>query len=183
MPLPTFLFGSLAIGIGAALAAGEELRLSPRALFLTRSFAALALYEALVVLPAAIYFYVFHGDWFLLYFADMKRIPSAAALVGFVLLGTVAAAGFGFGAAMVRGQRLSVGLVAVGASLLCLVGSLALFSGRLSVVGTFAQYRGGFGLAVYSTGPVLRGAVAMGAILVAGATFLLLRLRYRPRPT
>ena len=56
--------------------------MSPRPLPLTRSFVAYVSFACLVIAPISVYFYVFHGDWFLLYLIDVNRIPSAIAMVG-----------------------------------------------------------------------------------------------------
>ena len=53
---------------------------------------------------------------------------------------------------------------------------VAIWPDRLGVVGTFAQYRGDFGLHGYE-GPLLRGGVAMGALLMGGIAYLLIRIR------
>src|SRR5688572_11199826 len=77
VPLPPLLLWMVASGLAAALAGRNELRTSPRPAPLTRTFFAYASYAVLVVVPVSIYFYAFHGDWFLLYFADVSKIPSA----------------------------------------------------------------------------------------------------------
>ena len=75
-----------AAGIAIALAGRSEIRVSPRPVLLTTSATALLLYASLLVVPVGVYFYVLHGDWFLLYTIDVQRIPSALALVGFILV-------------------------------------------------------------------------------------------------
>lgn len=176
MPLPTLVFLALGIGVAAALAGGTELRLSPRHALLTNSFMAFAMFLGLVLLPASAYFYIFHGDWFLLYTIDVNRIPSAMALVGFILEAGVGMAGFSLGAGLARSQRSRAGIVAVAVCLL-LCGSVVLvWPERLSMVGTLAQYRGGFGLTDYG-GSLLQGAMAMAGFIVVGGVFLVLRIR------
>jgi hypothetical protein len=48
---------------------------------------------------------------------------------------------------------------------------------RLRVVGTFAQYHGSFGLLDYTATPLARGGAVMALFVLAGATFLLAKLR------
>jgi hypothetical protein len=172
-----FLFG---VGVATALAAGTELRLSPRHAMLTHSFKTFALFVVLLVLPTAAYFYVFHGDWFLLYALDARRIPSAAALLAFIGLCGIGVAGFSLGAALARSQRTNAGYALVGVSLALAVAVVLVWHKRLSLVGTFAQYRGDFGLQSYG-GALLQGGVATGAILLLGAAYLLLRIRLARR--
>ena len=48
----------------------------------------------LLLLPVSLYFYVFHGDWFMLYTFDVRRVPSALALFGFAVELAVGLLGF-----------------------------------------------------------------------------------------
>ena len=181
MPLPTLLCLGFASGVAAALAGRSELRVSPRPALLTRSFAAFALFAGLVLVPVSVYFYVFHGDWFLLYLVDVRQIPSAIALVGFALEVAVGAAGFAAGGALVRSQREAL---AGGAAALALVLAVAVIVAgreRLAVVGTYAQFTGDFGLEPYGSGALLQGTIVMTVILGLGLAYLLLRLHYGGR--
>lgn len=182
MPLPTPFFLAIAIGIAAALAGGNELRLSPRHALLTSCFSAYAAFLGLLLIPITVYFYVFHGDWFLLYSMDTARIPSAVALVGFMAQGALGTASFLIGAALARNQRATFGGVLVALAVLAGALVLLVFPDRLALVGTYAQYRGHFGLRPYG-GVLMQGGMVMGGYLVLGAAFLLLRIRHRPRAT
>src|SRR5690606_37362315 len=135
---PTALCLVFAAGITAALASRSDLRVSPRATFSSRSFAIFMIYLCVVFVPLTLYFYVFHGDWFLLYTFDVRRIPSAIALVGFVFEAFIGAAGYGLGAFLVRSHREA--LAGVVSTLGFVVALLvpALLQQRLSKVGTFA---------------------------------------------
>ena len=133
-------------------------------------------FAVLVLVPVSVYFYAFHGDWFLLYAIDVKRIPSALAMVGFALEVGLGAVGFGLGSVLVRAQRetLAAGLTAL---LVLLAGAVVPAAGdRLRVVGTYAQFRGGFGLVPFLEGPLFTGALAMGGFFALGALVLLGRL-------
>lgn len=179
MPFTTFPLFAFGMGLAVALAGAHELRLSPRHALLTASFGALLSFLVLVVVPASVYFYVFHGDWFMLYLVDVARVPSALALIGFVLEVLLGVLGFSVGASLVRNQRgpWAMGLLAFtfGSALALIV----VFYERLGQVGTYSQYRGGFGLVSYG-GALLQGALAMGVLLLAGAAFLVLRVRSAP---
>ena len=179
--MPTLFVLAFATGMAAAIAGRSELRVSPRPALLTRSFAAYLVFVALLLVPISVYFYVFHGDWFLLYFVDVRHVPSAVALVGFVAEAIVGALGFAAASALVRSQReVFAGVILVGA-LVAGVVMLVLALDRLSVVGSFAQYRGGFGLSPYLSGPLFQGTVAMSLLLAIGLGFLLVRLVYGGR--
>ena len=176
MPLPTLVFMAFGVGMAAALLGGSELRLSPRHAMLTCSFKAYALFLLLIVLPVSVYFYVFHGDWFLLYSVDVRRIPSAVALLGFVAEARSACSA----SRWARASRATSGSGWATASWGWPRGSalavVALWPDRLLVVGTFAQYRGDFGLRTYG-GELMEAGLAMGLLLAYGAMFLLVRIR------
>lgn len=176
MPLPPLVIFAVVAGLGSAIAGRHELRMSPRPIPLTRSFLAFVSYAVFVIVPASVYFYVFHGDWFLLYAIDVNRIPSAVALVGFVLQAGLGAIAFMLGAVLVRGQREAIAGVLVG---LCLVGAAAVivvYADRLAQVGSYAQFHGQFGLEAYESGPLMTGGLAMAGLLLGGLAFLLVRL-------
>jgi hypothetical protein len=164
------------MGAASALAGAHELRLTPRHALFSSTFAAFAAFLFLLVLPVSTYFYVFHGDWFLLYLVDVRRIPSALALFGFLFEGAFGVLGFAIAASCVRNQRsgwVTYLLVVVG---LLAVAVLFVAPERLLFVGNFKQYRGGFGLVKYG-GTLLKGGLLMGGILLLGATFLVMRIR------
>ncbi len=176
MPLPTLICIAFATGLAAALAASIELRVTPRPPLLTRGFAAYAIFLSLVLVPVGAYFYLFHGDWFLLYAGDSQQIPSALALVGFVGVGGVGAIGFAVGASMVRGQREALGGVLIALSILAAVGVVLVAKERLSMVGSIGQFEGGFGLTPFSQSSLAQGALVMSSLLFVGTAFTVYRL-------
>lgn len=181
LPLPTLVCIAFASGIAAAWGGRIELRLSPRPALFTRSFAAYASFAALLLIPITIYFYVFHGDWFLLYLVDVATIPSAVAMLGFVVELAVGAAGFVVGSTLVRMQRDGSTLIASIGALVLGVGVPLAVPDRLMVVGTYAQFEGGFGLQAFGGGPLLQGGVVMAVLLFGGLAYLLGRLQLHGR--
>lgn len=153
------------------------MRLSPRHALVTNTFLAYAAFLLLLVMPVSAYFYVFHGDWFLHYVVDVRRVPSAVALFGFAVEGAIGTAGFLVGAGLARAQRDGLGATVVAVCLLAAMGVYFVLPERLLVVGTYAQFRGRFGLTEYG-GALLRGGVAMASYLLLGAVFLLFRIRH-----
>ena len=72
LPLFFLLFMAFATGALAAYAGRDEIRhSSSEAMWRAESFLAYAVVlRGLVLLPTGLYFYVFHGDWFLLYWVN-----------------------------------------------------------------------------------------------------------------
>ncbi|MEM7605694.1 MAG: hypothetical protein AAF411_10065 [Myxococcota bacterium] len=183
MPLPSLLCFAFAAGTAAALAGRVELRVNPRPAIFTRSFGGFLIFELFVLVPVSVYFYMFHGDWFLLYLLDVSVVPSALALIGFLVEAAFGAVGFLAGASLVRHQRdgLAMG-VTFGA--LASAGLVAFAAkDRLAQVGTFGQFHAArpYGLKPFESGPIFQGGLAMGAILLLALLALLYRLRTSTR--
>lgn len=181
MPLISLVLLAIASGAAAAIASRRELRISPKHALLSSSFAAYSIFALLVLVPVSAYFYVWHGDWSLLYLVDVRTIPSAVALIAFVGQAGLGAGGFVVGSIFVRSQR-----EAVAAAIAALFGlaaiALAFFaSHRLSVVGTYAQYTGGFGLIPFTSSALLPGTILMSLLLLGGFAYLMYRLYYGAR--
>ncbi|MBN8612467.1 MAG: hypothetical protein J0L92_17875 [Deltaproteobacteria bacterium] len=176
MTLPTVVALAFMVGALAALAGRAEIKLSPRHPLLTRSFAAFVIFSICVLVPISVYFYVFHGDWFLLYLIDVREIPSAIALVAFVLEVLVGVLGFALGATLLRTQR--EGLVGAAAAIALALAVLipVLLRDRLSHVGSYAQWNGGFGLVDFTAGPIFLGTILMSVAFLAASGFLVGRL-------
>lgn len=181
MPLPTLVLIGFASGIGAAIAARAELHESPHPAFLTRPFWAWALFAGLVLIPISAYFYVFHGDWFLLYRVDVAAIPSAIALLLFAAEGAVGALGFLAGASLVRTKKTD--LAAAFLALVCVLAlaPIVYFRRELEVVGTHRQFHRGYGLTSFSETALYPGSFFMAIVLLAGLGFLVTRLELSSR--
>ncbi|MCC7540345.1 MAG: hypothetical protein IT379_29280 [Deltaproteobacteria bacterium] len=183
MLVPGLFLFSFVSGVAAAAAAQVELRLSPRSALLSRAFSAFVVFEVLLVVPVSLYFYVFHGDWTLLYVVDARHVPSALAVLLFAIEVAIGVGGFAAAAALVRGQRRTLAYVLAGAVSTVMFLGVALLSARMSVVGTYGQFRGGFGLRSWTETAVLPGVVAMLAVLLLGLAFLIVRIVASSRRT
>ena len=176
MPFTTLSLLGVGIGAAAAVAGSTELRVSPRPALLSDCFAAYGAFLVLLLLPTSAYFYLFHGDWFLLYTVDVRRLPSALVLFGAIAQAGLGLLGFFCAASCVRSARTGWALALVASCAVAAVAVVFVVPERLRVVGSFRQYWGGFGLEPYG-GSLLQGALAMGAFLVYGAVYLLVRIR------
>jgi hypothetical protein len=175
LPLFTQLLLTIATGLAAALAARSDLRVSPKPAAFSRAFLAYLLFAGLVLVPYSVYFYLFHGDWYLLYLVDTGRVPSAVVLVGCLLEIALGAGGFLLGASLIRTQRDPWLGASIGATVALGLAVIPVARPRLSVVGSYAQYQGDFGLAAYG-GALLQGTLWMSLWLVLGLGYLLYRL-------
>ncbi len=181
MNLPLAICISYAAGIVAALSARAELRGTPRPALATSGFRAFLAYVSLVLVPSTVYFYLFHGDWFLLYLVDSQRIPSAVALLLFVMQASIAALGFASGAHMVRLQRENLAIAIVVAVCVLAAGLLAAVHGRFATVGTYAQFHGTFGLDPWLETPLLPAIVLFGTVMLVGLVHCCVRIHWGAR--
>lgn len=176
MPFTTLSLLGVGIGAAAAVAGATELRVSPRPALLSDSFAAFSAFMVLLLLPISAYFYLFHGDWFMLYTVDVRNLPSGLVLLGVMVEAGLGLLGFFCAAVCVRNARVGWALALVAACAFAAVGVVFVFPERLRVMGSFRQYWGGFGLEPFG-GALFQGALAMGFFLVFGTVYLLIRIR------
>jgi hypothetical protein len=179
LPLPTLIFVAFGCGIAAAIAARIELRMTIRPVLLTNSFSVFLAFLILALVPTSIYFYIFHGDWFLLYLINVRRVPSALSLIVFLLEGGIGVLGFAIGAILARGQQHTIATVLIAGSIIASIAVIFVCPDRLAVVGNYAQYHGDFGLVAYRSSSVIKGSITMGFGLIAGVAFLITSLNYR----
>ncbi len=169
LPLLFLLFVAMATGALSAYAGRDEIRHSGEAIWRTEAFLAYALFVGFVLLPTAIYFYVFHGDWFLFYVVNTKSAPWVWGLLAVLLLLGVSFVGFRLGAAACRASRDAAARRITAA---CLVVALAVWPlawERLSVVGSHRQFTRDYGLVPFFTSPAFYSGLTM--LLIASLSF------------
>ena len=140
------------------------------------AFLAYALFVGFVLLPTAIYFYVFHGDWFLFYGVDTGRAPWVWGLLASLLLLGAASLGFWLGAALCRASRdVAVRRIAV-AALFFALAVWPLGWERLSVVGSYRQFTRDYGLTAFLASPAFYSGLAMLTIIGAAFAWIVYRI-------
>ncbi len=164
---------ALATGILAARAGRDEIRYGTDLLWATEAFLAYAMFVAMVLLPVTLYFYLFYGDWFLMYLVDTGRAIwmwgalSVLSVVGF------AALGFRLGAALcgLDRQRLA-GRLGVGIALL---GLIVWPSGwpRLARVGSYRQFTRDYGLLEYPSSTAFYSGALMALLVLIAFVWVL----------
>ena len=176
MPLLFLLLITIATGALSAHAGRDEVRNSADPVWRMEAFVAYALFVGLVLLPTVIYFYVFHSDWFLLYWVDTGRAPWVWGLVTVLLLLGAASAGFGLGAALCRASRdIAVRRIVLGVVFIALA-VWPLGWDRLSVVGSYRQFTRDYGLVALFASPAFYAGIAMFVIAAVAFGWLVYRV-------
>jgi len=164
------------MGALSAHAGRDEVRHSADPVWRMEAFLAYALFVGFVLLPVVIYFYAFHGDWFLSYWVDTGRAPWVWGMLAALFLVGAASLGFWLGAALCRASRdRAVRRIAVSA-LFIAAALWPLGWDRLSVVGSYRQFTRDYGLVTFLASPAFYSGLAMLAITGAAFTWLVYRI-------
>lgn len=176
MPLVFLLFISFATGVSAAYAGRDEVRLRLEPMWRMESFSAYLLFVAFVLVPTTIYFYVFHGDWFLFYLADTDTAPWLWGILAVVLQLGFAAAGFRLGVALCRASRDALARRATFAALLVGIAIWPLVWNRLRAVGSYRQFARDYGLVPFLSSPACYSGIAILIIGVIAFLWVMARI-------
>lgn len=159
----------MATGALSAYAGRDEIRHSGDAVWRSEAFLAYALFVGFVLLPTDVYFYVFHGDWFLFYVVNTKSAPWVWGLLTVLLLLGVAFLGFRLGAALCRASRDDAARRITIAAVLFGLAVWPLAWERLSVVGSHRQFTRDYGLVPFLASPAFYSGLTM--LIIAGVSF------------
>ncbi len=170
MPLLFLLFISFATGALAAHAGREEVRHSADPMWRMETFLGYALFVVLLLIPTALYFYVFHGDWFLFYGVDTGRAPWVWGILVLVTVAGVAALGFRLGAALCRIDREVAVRRIAGGALVFALGVWPVVWRRLSLVGSYREFTRDYGLTGYFSSAAFYAGLIM--LILLGASFV-----------
>jgi hypothetical protein len=113
-----------------------------------RELMAVLSFEAIIIWPVAIYFYVVHPAWSWMYFVDPARLPPGVSLLVLIAYVATLLGGYLLGWALLRARRDRAVYAALAALGLGLAVFLVACRGRLSHAGTFAEYHAGQALTV-----------------------------------
>jgi len=179
VPTLALLLLEAALGLATASLAARELRASTRAVVGTEAFRALSVHAGALVLPAALSLLLRHTDWMVSYAFDGGRLPSAVALALALLAAAAPLGGFALGGRWVRAHDARrAGLVAGALVAAAALGSFALRA-RVGHVGSWVQFRGGFGLQRVTASSLMPVLVVIA--LAQGAAWALLARRIARR--
>jgi hypothetical protein len=183
LPLLFLLFVAIATGALSAYAGRDEIRHSGEAMWRTEAFLGYALFVGFVLLPTVIYFYVFHGDWFLFYWIDTRHTPWVWGLLAVLFLFAAAFVGFRLGAALCRAsrdvaaRRITVVAVLVGLAVWPVAWE------RISVVGSHRQFTRDYGLVEFFSSPAFYSGLAMLVVACGAFAWLVFRIDRQTRDT
>ena len=139
------------------------------------------LFVCFVLFPTALYFYVFHGDWFLFYWVDTGRAPWIWGTVVVLLLFGASFAGFRIGAVACRASRAMVARRVAMLGLLAALSVWPLAWSRLSVVGSQRQFIRDYGLVGFFSSAAFYSGLVMLVIVVAALVWTAVRIDRQTR--
>jgi len=140
------------------------------------AFLAYAIFLGLVLLPTLIYFYVFHGDWFLLYWVDTGSAPWAWGILAILCLLGAASLGFGLGVTLCRASRDATARRIGIAALVVALAVWPLGWNRLSLVGSYRQFTRDYGLTGFFSSPAFSSGLVMLVIIAVAVIWLVYRI-------
>jgi hypothetical protein len=113
-----------------------------------RELAAVLSFEAIIVWPVALYFYLVHPAWSWMYLIDPARLPWGVSIL--VLLGYAATllGGYLGGWALLRARKEKILYAVIAALAVVHIVFLIAARGRISHAGTYDEYHAGHALAL-----------------------------------
>jgi hypothetical protein len=134
--------------LGLVFAACARQQFTGGALPWGRELMAVLSFEAIVLWPVALYYYLVYPDWSWMYFVDARRLPRGVGIL--VLLAFVATllGGYLAGWALLRSRRQRILVAAMAGVFTALAVFVIACRGRLFSVGSFAEYHAGRALSV-----------------------------------
>lgn len=123
-------------------------------LFRNRYFLAALLFQSVFCMPLAVYCYAIFPDWCWMYWLEASKIPRVWVFLAFGCYYLFMTAGFGIGAkiAFVKGEQTGLRLLGYSFTLVLLL--LTIFSRRLFLVGSLAEFQAGTARPLFSHQPL-----------------------------
>jgi hypothetical protein len=171
--MPIDLVLNLALGLGFALCARDRVRADGP--FAFPAFPLVAAFTAIVVLPVALYLYLAHPAWTLLYLVDPSTVPGLAVVPIVALHAGAIFLGWYGGVRLLRANRERALRGCLAVSVVLPVIAIALAWGRLGRWGSYAEFHDGRALTLME---VKLGYVLIGVLvgIVAAALFTAVEL-------
>jgi hypothetical protein len=158
MTIPGFIVVSLLLGASIAFAARHQIRALQRAVPYNRYLNALLLLEALVVVPAGVYFAAFYPDWSWMYLVDARALPIGTFVMAVASYPVAAALGFLVGYFSARCASDWITAVFMLFVLFSLGMLFAMSGDKIASLGTYEQYHRNVGLKAFADSSLLPSA-------------------------
>jgi hypothetical protein len=113
-----------------------------------RELAAVLSFEAIIVWPISLYYFLVFPDWSWMYLVDPDRLPRGVSVLVLLAFASVLVGGYLVGWALLRANREKWLWGALGGAALALLLIAVLCRRRLFASGTFAEYHAGHALSV-----------------------------------
>ncbi len=178
-PMPAFVAPLLGFALGIAFAwnAADELAADPTSVLGSRCLVIATLFSALVFAPIAGYFVAFDGDWAFAYVVNSQKVPSAVVLALILIDAASVPLGFVTAAAHARNRQLGpLVSMALGPAAIALL-TMLVFSRRLGISATYAQFHGDFGTQPVVGTPLGFALIWMNGVLAVAVALTIQHLR------
>ena len=129
-------------GLVLAYSARALIRAHTGSFFECAALRVAGVYTALVVWPAALYFYMAHPDWSWMYWVDPHRVPRLTVVLVMIAYGGALVGGFAAGYALVRAGKFMQLFGAMGGVAVVMGLLVGILHRRFFHWGTFDDYRG-----------------------------------------
>jgi len=134
--------------VGLVFAACARVQFSGGAAPWGRELVAVLSFEAIIVWPVSLYYYLVFPDWSWMYFVDPHRLPRGVSILVLLAFVAMLLGGYLAGWALLRAHREKYLYGAVAGVLLSLFVFTLACRGRLVNSGTFAEYHSGRALSI-----------------------------------
>ncbi|MBW2276093.1 MAG: hypothetical protein JRF63_01295 [Deltaproteobacteria bacterium] len=159
MTIPGYIVINLLVGASVAFSARIQIRTLQRPIFHNRYFSALMLLEAMILLPAGIYFCGFYPDWSWMYLVETQAATPGVSVMAVAAYPIAATMGYLVGYFSARGNSDWVTVMFVLFGVAGIVGLFLVASDKLLWLGSFEQYHRAVGLQSLVSSSLLPSAV------------------------
>ena len=183
MTIPGFIVVSLLLGASIAFSARLQIRALQRSVPHNRYLNALLLLEALIVMPAGVYFATFYPDWSWMYLVDARNLPTGTFVMAIASYPVAAALGYLVGYFSARCASDWVTLIFIVFVAFSLVMLLVMSGDKITSLGTYEQYHRNVGLKGFASSSLLPSSLVAWICIGASWGHLLHRFAREGRLT
>ncbi|MDJ0764649.1 MAG: hypothetical protein QNJ97_16845 [Myxococcota bacterium] len=146
MTIPGFVVLSALMSTSVAYAARIQIRTLQRSVFSTRYFAALMMFQVMVLVPIGIYFFTFYPDWSWMYLIDSATMRRGVGIMTITAYPVSAAMGYLIGYYSAKSSSDWISIIFIIFMSIGLVGLFVVAKDKILWVGTYQQFHRSVGL-------------------------------------